>query len=63
MIVSGDDKESWFKMPAFVMTPTIGVRYYLNFDKRIEKGLVTRNNSVDFIAFEVLGAPFKTAQL
>lgn len=25
MVVSGDDKESWFKMPAFVMTPTIGV--------------------------------------
>lgn len=25
MVVSGDDKESWFKMLAFVRTPTIGV--------------------------------------
>jgi hypothetical protein len=65
MIITGDDTESWFKMPAFVITPTIGIegRYYLNFDKRIEKGLNTLNNSADFIALEVLGAPFKTAKL
>lgn len=65
LIISGDDKESWFKMPAFVIAPTIDVegKYYLNFDKRIEKGLNTTNNAEDFIAIEVLASPFQTAQL